>query len=102
MIHTDHESLKHLKRQSKLKKRYAKRLEFIVKFPYVICYKKGKENMVADALSRRYTPLSILNAKLLGFDENFGESFVACKMVLLESLIFMMDFCFERENCVCL
>ncbi|KAA0059666.1 Transposon Ty3-I Gag-Pol polyprotein [Cucumis melo var. makuwa] len=52
VIHTDHESLKHLKGQTKLNKRHAKWVEFIETFPYVIHYKKGKDNMVADALSR--------------------------------------------------
>ncbi|XP_035548687.1 uncharacterized protein LOC118349200 [Juglans regia] len=54
VIHTDHESLKHLKGQQRLNKRHAKWVEFIETFPYVIRYKQGKENVVADALSRRY------------------------------------------------
>ncbi|KAL4017179.1 hypothetical protein IC575_024855 [Cucumis melo] len=58
-IHTDHESLKHLKGQTKLNKRHAKLVEFIETFPYVINYKKGKDNMVADALSRRKGKLCI-------------------------------------------
>ena len=37
-------------------------------FPYVIKYKTGKSNVVADALSRRYSLLTSLNAKLLGFE----------------------------------
>ncbi|PKI61143.1 hypothetical protein CRG98_018463 [Punica granatum] len=37
-------------------------------FPYVIQYKQGKENVVADALSRRYALLSTLDAKLFGFE----------------------------------
>ncbi|XP_024009449.1 uncharacterized protein LOC112084532 [Eutrema salsugineum] len=53
VIHTDHESLKYLKGQQKLNKRHAKWIEFIETFPYVIKYKKGKDNVVADALSRR-------------------------------------------------
>uniref|UniRef100_A0A2N9IEE5 Reverse transcriptase RNase H-like domain-containing protein n=1 Tax=Fagus sylvatica TaxID=28930 RepID=A0A2N9IEE5_FAGSY len=53
VIHTDHESLKHLKGQHKLNKRHARWVEFIETFPYVIRYKQGKENVVADALSRR-------------------------------------------------
>ncbi|RVW58031.1 Transposon Ty3-G Gag-Pol polyprotein [Vitis vinifera] len=68
VIHTDHESLKHLKRTSKLNRRHAKWVEFIETFPYVIKYKQGKENIVADALSRRYALVSTLNAKLLGFE----------------------------------
>uniref|UniRef100_A0A2N9GI96 RNA-directed DNA polymerase n=1 Tax=Fagus sylvatica TaxID=28930 RepID=A0A2N9GI96_FAGSY len=54
VIHTDHESLKHLKGQGKLNQRHARWLEYIETFPYVIRYKQGKENIVADALSRRH------------------------------------------------
>ncbi|XP_016191799.1 uncharacterized protein LOC107632644 [Arachis ipaensis] len=54
VVHTDHESLKHLKGQGKLNKRHAKWIEFLESFPYVIAYKQGKENVVADALSRRH------------------------------------------------
>ena len=68
VIHTDHESLKHLKSQHKLNKRHARWVEFIETFPYVIRYKQGKENVVADALSRRYALISTLDAKLLGFE----------------------------------
>jgi hypothetical protein len=38
-------------------------------FPYVIKYKKGQVNVVADALSRRYALISILNARLMGFEQ---------------------------------
>ncbi|KAH9671243.1 Endonuclease [Citrus sinensis] len=90
VIHTDHESLKHLKGQGKLHKRHAKWVEFIESFPYVIKYKQGKENVVADALSRRYALISTLNAKLLGFeyikelyvnDPNFTNVFNVCEKV---------------------
>ncbi|RVW59804.1 RNA-directed DNA polymerase-like [Vitis vinifera] len=43
VIHTDHESLKHLKGQGKLNRRHAKWVEFIETFPYVIKYKQGFE-----------------------------------------------------------
>uniref|UniRef100_A0A1J3GT37 RNA-directed DNA polymerase n=2 Tax=Noccaea caerulescens TaxID=107243 RepID=A0A1J3GT37_NOCCA len=87
VIHTDHESLKHLKGQQKLNKRHARWVEFIETFPYVIKYKKGKDNVVADALSRRYTLLSTLDAKLLGFEQikdlydsdfDFAEIYESC------------------------
>jgi len=51
VIYTDHQSLKHLKGQGKLSRRHAKWVEFIETFPYVIKYKKGQENVVANALS---------------------------------------------------
>ena len=53
-IHSDHESLKHVKGQGKLNMRHAKWVEFIKKFPCIIKYKQGKENIVIDALSRKY------------------------------------------------
>ncbi|XP_010534718.1 PREDICTED: uncharacterized protein LOC104810220 [Tarenaya hassleriana] len=67
VVHSDHETLKHLKGQTTLKRRHAKWLEFIETFPYVIKYKKGKENVVADVLSRRHTLLSVMEARMLGF-----------------------------------
>ncbi|WMV17938.1 hypothetical protein MTR67_011323, partial [Solanum verrucosum] len=50
VVKTDHESLKYLKSQGKLSRRHAKWVEFIETFPYVIAYKQGKENVVADVL----------------------------------------------------
>ena len=68
VIHSDHESLKYLKGQGKLNKRHAKWVEFLEQFLYVIKHKRGKSNMVADALSRRYALLSTLETKFLGFE----------------------------------
>ena len=52
----------------KLNKHQARWIEFIESFPFIIQYKKGKDNIVADALSQRYTLLSTLEAKVLGFE----------------------------------
>ena len=60
--------LKVLEGQQKLNKRHAKWFEFIETFPYIIQYKKGKENVIADALSRKYALISTLTANLLGFE----------------------------------
>ena len=68
IIHTDHESLKHLKGQGKLGKRHAKWVAFIDTFPYIIKYKKGKDNIVADALSRRHSLFTYMDSKILGFE----------------------------------
>jgi hypothetical protein len=68
VIHSDHESLKYLKGQSNLNKRHAEWIEFIESFPYIIKHKKGKDNVIADALSRRYTMLSQLNHKIFGLE----------------------------------
>ena len=104
VIHSDHESLKHLKGQGKLSSRHAKWLEFIETFPYVIKYKQGKENIVADALWRRYVLLSTLDARFLGFehikelykdDSDFAFTMLA-KLWLLGSFIDLMDICLKR------
>jgi hypothetical protein len=68
MIHSHHESLKHLKGQGKLSRRHTKWVEFIKTFPYVIKYKQENENIVVDALSHKYVLLSTLDVRFLGFE----------------------------------
>ncbi|RDX86164.1 hypothetical protein CR513_32540, partial [Mucuna pruriens] len=48
--------------------RHAKWVEFLKQFSYVIKHKKGKANIVVDALSRRHMLLVMLEMKLLGFE----------------------------------
>ncbi len=88
VIHSDHESLKHIRSQGKLNRRHAKWVEFIESFPYVIKHKKGKENIIADALSRRYTLLNQLDYKIFGLetikdqyvhDADFKDVLLHCK-----------------------
>jgi hypothetical protein len=68
-----------LRGQEKLNKHHAKWVESIETFPYISKHKKGKGNVIADALSRRYTMLSQLDHKFFGlesikelYDTNFG------------------------------
>jgi hypothetical protein len=51
-----------------LNKRHAKWSEFIKSFPYVIKYIKGKENVVADALSRKCMLVHQLELNVIGFE----------------------------------
>jgi hypothetical protein len=78
MIHTDHESLKHLKGQHKLNKRHARWVEFIETFPYVIRYKQGKENV----------------------DHEFCEEYQACEKIA-SGKFFRLDGFLFRENKLC-
>ena len=68
IIHSDHEALKYLKAQANLHRRLAKWVEFIESFPYIIKYKKGNENVVADALSRKHMLLTQLDVKVPGLE----------------------------------
>ena len=52
VVHSDHESLKYLRSKKNQNRRHAKWVEFIETFPYVVKQKKGKDNVIADALSR--------------------------------------------------
>jgi hypothetical protein len=60
--------LKHIRGQAKLNKYHAKWLEFIEFFLYTIKHKKGKDNAIADALSRHYTVFSQLDHKIFGLE----------------------------------
>ena len=87
VLHSDHESLKYINGQQKLSPRHAKWVEFLQSFHFSSKYKDGKSNVVADALSRRYTLLATLDVRLLGFetlkdyyhdDGDFGVAFEKC------------------------
>jgi hypothetical protein len=60
--------LKHIRGQVKLNKHHAKWVELIETFLYIIKHKKGKDNVIADALSRCYTMLSQLDHKIFGLE----------------------------------
>jgi hypothetical protein len=88
LVHSDQESLKHIHSQVKLNHRHAKWVEFIESFAYVIKHKKGKDNVIVDALSRIYTMLSQLDCRIFGSesikeqyanDDDFKDVLLHCK-----------------------
>jgi hypothetical protein len=88
VLHSDHDSLKHIRSQVKLNRRHAKWVEFFESFPYVIKHKNGKDNVIVDSLSRRYTMLSQLDCRIFGLesikeqyanDADFKDVFLHCK-----------------------
>jgi len=109
IIHSDHESLKHLNGQDKLNMRHAKWVEFIETFSYIIKYKQDKENIVADALSHRYVLLNTMNTRLLGFeyakelydnDSDFAKIYNACGHSAFGKF-YLMDGYLFKENMLC-
>ncbi|KAK1609365.1 hypothetical protein QYE76_033038 [Lolium multiflorum] len=89
IIHSDHEALKYLKAQSTLHRHLANWVEFFESFPYIIKHKKGKDNIVADALSRKTMLLTHLDVKIPGLevlcdlyatDHDFAEPYRLCVM----------------------
>lgn len=88
IIHSDHEALKYLHVQSKLNRHHAKWLKFIESFHYIVKYKKGKENMVVDALSRKSVLLNHLDVQIPGLeslrdlyanDHDYAVPYVHCQ-----------------------
>jgi hypothetical protein len=102
--------LKYLKGQSKLNHRHAKWVEFIETFPYVVKYKKGKKNIVVDALSRKKVLLNQLDVKVPGLEHikelyyanhEFSKPYAKCTTGKgWENIIYKMDFCLELTSCV--
>ncbi|XP_072081053.1 uncharacterized protein [Arachis hypogaea] len=99
----------HLKGQGKLDKRHAKWVEFIETFPYVIAFKQGKDNVVADALSWRYALITTLTSKLLGFeflkelyvtDSDFSAIYASCEHSAFNKFYRHEGFLF-RGNRIC-
>ena len=71
----------------RLNRRHAKWVEFIETFSYVIKYKQGKDNTVANVLSKRYDLFTSLTAKILGVehiielyrdDQDFRTIYASC------------------------
>jgi hypothetical protein len=107
--------LKHIRGQEKLNKCHAKWVEFIETFPYIIKHKKGKENVIADALCRRYTMLSQLDHNFFGLEsikemyatdvdfkdayENYREERTWNKCVLQDDLLYRANkFCVPASS----
>jgi len=68
VLYSDHEALRYLNSQKKLNSRHGRWLEFLQDYTFVLKYRSGVENKAADALSRRAFLLSLLDARVVGFE----------------------------------
>jgi hypothetical protein len=87
-------------------------------FPYIIKHRKGKDNVIADALSRRHTMLSQLDHKFFGLEsikelyatnfdfkdayENYREGRTWNKYVLHDGLFYRASKLCVPASSVCL
>ncbi|GKA13070.1 RNA-directed DNA polymerase [Tanacetum coccineum] len=67
VLFSDHEALKFINGQHKLKPRHAKWVEFIQAFSFVIQHKVGSNNQVANALSRRHLLITTMQIRVQVF-----------------------------------
>ncbi|GJS42727.1 RNA-directed DNA polymerase, partial [Tanacetum coccineum] len=88
ILHSDHEALKYIQGQHKLRSRHAKWVEYLQAFNFTIQHKSGKLNKGADALSRKYALVNSLRPRVVGLellpqnypsDPDFGEQFSSCQ-----------------------
>jgi hypothetical protein len=102
--------LKHIRDQAKLNKCHAKWVEFIETFPYIINHKKGKENVIVDALSRRYTIPYQLDHKIFGLesikelyatDVDFKDAYDNCREGRIWNKYVLRDGLLYRANKLC-
>ena len=68
ILHLNLEALKFIQGQHKLNPCHAKWVEYLQTFNFMIPHKASKLNKGADALSRRYLLLLVLESKVLRFD----------------------------------
>jgi RNase H-like domain found in reverse transcriptase len=82
ILYSDHEALKFINRQHKLKPKHARWVKILQGYTFHIKHKSGASNQVADDLSRRHSLLSTMKVNVLGFegikelyvdDELFGK-----------------------------
>ncbi|KAG3077721.1 hypothetical protein PI124_g20103 [Phytophthora idaei] len=74
-VYTDHASLRTAMKTSHLSQRMARWLSFFSEYNFVVHYKPGKNNILADALSRRpdYDPREALGHQATDVDDDEGE-----------------------------
>lgn len=84
-------------------------MRFNETFSYVIKYKKGKDNIMVDVLSRRYALIATPNARFLGFEcikdlysnnNDFTNVYEASEKATL-GIFYMFDGCLFKENKLC-
>ena len=69
VLYFDHSALRHLQDQRKVSDRHSRWIEYLQDYTFVIRHKKGKDNAVADALSRRPHVLHMMQVRVLGFEQ---------------------------------
>ncbi|GMF50554.1 unnamed protein product [Phytophthora fragariaefolia] len=79
-VYTDHASLRTAMKSPHLSQRMARWLSFFAEYNFVVHYKPGKNNILADALSRRpdYDPSVVLGRQVIDDEDDSEEHCAVC------------------------
>nr|GEZ27925.1 RNA-directed DNA polymerase [Tanacetum cinerariifolium] len=107
ILFSDHEALRYIQGQSKLKPRHGKWVELLQEFSFVIQHKAGSLNTVAYALSRRHSLLTSIRLQVHGFDvfqhlyiddPDFAFAWKGCPAPPFHKFIKHDDFLFKNNR----
>lgn len=76
IVQTDHASLKYLMQQKNLSRKVVRWVKYLQRFNIKIAYKKGKDNIVADGLSRNTACSEVNSATIINEDEFYAHMFM--------------------------
>ena len=77
VLYSDHNALRHLHDQKKVSDQHSRWIEYLQDYAFVIQHKKGKDNVVADDLSRRPSVLNMIRVHVTGFKQ-MVEAYADC------------------------
>ncbi|KAE9000911.1 hypothetical protein PF011_g13979 [Phytophthora fragariae] len=79
-VYTDHASLRTAMKSPHLSQRMARWLSFFAEYNFVVHYKPGKNNTLADALSRRpdYDPRTVLGRQVIDDEDEDDDHCAVC------------------------
>ncbi|GMF17479.1 unnamed protein product [Phytophthora fragariaefolia] len=79
-VYTDHESLRTAMKSPHLSQRMERWLSFFAEYNFVVHYKPGKNNILADALSRRpdYDPRVVLGLQVIDDEDESDDHHAVC------------------------
>ncbi|KAE9332501.1 hypothetical protein PR003_g14485 [Phytophthora rubi] len=79
-VYTDHASLRTAMKSPHLSQRMARWLSFFAEYNFVVHYKPGKNNILADALSRRpdYDPWTVLGRQVIDDEDEEDDHCAVC------------------------
>ena len=109
LLFSDHEALKFINHQHKLNRKHATWVEFLQVYNFTIKHKAGVQNVVADALSRKYTLLSSMQVKVVGFeilkdlyenDDDLSKIWITCMEKPFKEFSIVEGFLF-KGNVLC-